>query len=40
MIMKKDLVKAIYYESEKIGRHNAKIGHIRNQIDLSIGWQV
>ena len=40
MIMKKDLVKAIYCEFEKIVRHKAKICHIKNQINLSISWQV
>jgi hypothetical protein len=38
MIMKKDLVKAIYYESEKIVPNKAKIGHVRNQTDCqSVG---
>lgn len=40
MIMKKDLVKAIYCEFEKIVRHKAKICPIKNQINLSISWQV
>lgn len=40
MIMKKDLVKAIYYEFEKIVHHKVKICHIKNQTDLSVAWQV
>ena len=36
MIMKKDLVKAIYYEFEKIVHHKVKICHIKNQTDLSV----
>jgi len=40
MIMKKDLVKAIYYEFEKIVRHKVKICHIKNHTDLSVAWQV
>lgn len=37
MNMKKDLVKAIYYEYEKIVHHKAKICHIRNLTNLSTG---
>lgn len=36
MIMKKDLVKAIYCEFEQIVPHKVKICHIKNQTDLSV----